>query len=348
VLPLWRRVIERRAPLVLDLILDPLAPILAAEAATPCLQAVSIWFQLTRIIDENAAMRARRATEAALGPAAVEGSFARALTELDPAMTAAEFSDLTARLSVGPTLTAHPTEAKRVTVLEIHRRIYRHLVSLETQRWTPRERDDILADIEGEIDLLWMTGELRIERPTPRAEIEWGLQFFRDRCSTPRRNCSNASSPPASPALATGCASPPACDSIPGSAATATATPTSPPTSPARRLARARRAILSRYLDAVTAAAARLSVTARIVRFPADLLTRIEAITATSPRAQDLAARHPGELFRQALTAIGDRLRAMIDGGTGGYPSVGHFLADLRVLEDGLHAIDATDWRRAT
>jgi phosphoenolpyruvate carboxylase len=341
VLPLWRRVIERRAPLVLDLILDPLAPIPAAEAATPCLQAVSIWFQLTRIIDENAAMRARRATEAALGPAAVEGSFARALAELDPAMTAAEFSDLTARLSVGPTLTAHPTEAKRVTVLEIHRRIYRHLVSLETQRWTPRERDDILADIEGEIDLLWMTGELRIERPTPRAEIEWGLQFFRDSVFDAAPQLFERFIAAGTARFGDGLRVTPCLRFHSWIGGDRDGNPNVTADITREALTRARHAILLRYLDAVTTAAARLSVTARIVRFPADLLTRIEAITATSPRAPDLAARHPGELFRQALTAIGDRLRAMIDGGTGGYPSVGHFLADLRVLEDGLHAIDA-------
>ena len=142
---LWCNVIRRRAPQVLDAALNPSAA-LPADEAIPLLQAVNIWFQLTRIIDENAAMRARRMTEAAQGPDAVEGSFAAALAGLDPTLTREDFAQLSTRLSVGPTLTAHPTEAKRVTVLEIHRRIYRLLVSLETQRWTPRERDDILAD----------------------------------------------------------------------------------------------------------------------------------------------------------------------------------------------------------
>ena len=76
--------------------------------------------------------------------------------------------------------TRETREAMGFRVLEIHRRIYRSLVALETQRWTPRARDDILLDIEGEIDLLWMTGELRLERPSLTDEIEWGLQFFRD------------------------------------------------------------------------------------------------------------------------------------------------------------------------
>ena len=176
---LWRNVINLRAPQVAASIDNPDDALLQAQSV-PCLQAINIWFQLTRIIDENTAMRARRHTEAKEGAAAVDGSFAKAITDLAPNTTAAAFAAMTALLSVGPTLTAHPTEAKRVTVLEIHRRIYRHLVALEAERWTPRERADILADIESEIDLLWMTGELRLERPSLRDEIEWGLQFFRD------------------------------------------------------------------------------------------------------------------------------------------------------------------------
>ena len=49
-----------------------------------------------------------------------------------------------AEARIRPVITAHPTEAKRVTVLEIHRRIYRLLVDLESDRWTPRERHDLL------------------------------------------------------------------------------------------------------------------------------------------------------------------------------------------------------------
>ena len=35
------------------------------------------------------------------------------------------------------------------------------LVDLEASRWTPRERDALIADIKDEISLLWLTGELR-------------------------------------------------------------------------------------------------------------------------------------------------------------------------------------------
>jgi phosphoenolpyruvate carboxylase len=83
-------------------------------------------------------------------------------------------------IDVQPTITAHPTEAKRVTVLEIHRRIYLKLYELESPRWTPRERAGLLKALRNEIDLLWLTGEIRLEKPTVEQEIHWGLHFFRE------------------------------------------------------------------------------------------------------------------------------------------------------------------------
>lgn len=338
---LWVNVIQRRAPNVLQTALDPDAAYPSGHQAIALMQAVNIWFQLTKIIDENAAMRARRMVEAAEGLQAVEGSFAAALTALDPSMTREEFAQLSTRLSVGPTLTAHPTEAKRVTVLEIHRRIYRLLVSLETQRWTPRERDDILADIESEIDLLWMTGELRIERPRLADEIEWGLQFFRDALYDAVPQVFDRFVTATTARFGEGMKATPCIRFHSWIGGDRDGNPNVTTETTRDALARSRQAILTRYLDAVTTAAARLSVTARIVAFPADLTERIDRITAATSRAQSLATRHPGELFRQALTAIGDRLRAMIEGGAGGYASVSHFLNDLRTLEDGLHTIGA-------
>jgi len=337
---LWANVIRRRAPEVLEAALSP-AVLLPDEAAVPLMQAVNIWFQLTRIIDENAAMRARRLVEATEGPEAVEGSFAAALTALDPDMSREEFAQLSARLSVGPTLTAHPTEAKRVTVLEIHRRIYRLLVSLETQRWTPRERDDILADVESEIDLLWMTGELRIERPRLADEIEWGLQFFRDALYDAVPQLFDRFTAATSDRFGEGLAITPCVRFHSWIGGDRDGNPNVTTATTRDALDRSRRAILARYLDAVTTAAARISVTARITPLPPECEARIKAITARSPRGADLATRNPGEIFRQALTAIADRLRVLLEGGAGGYPTVSQFIADLRVLEDGLHSINA-------
>ncbi|MGH7185766.1 MAG: phosphoenolpyruvate carboxylase, partial [Pseudomonadota bacterium] len=143
------------------------------------LQAFGIWFQLLGIAEENAAVRARRHLESRGGPDAIPGTFAHALAKAAAGgATAADVQALLNDAMVGPVLTAHPTEAKRVTVLEIHRRIYLLLVDLESPRWTPSEHDALIARLRSEIDLLWLTGEIRLEKPTVEQEVQWGLHFF--------------------------------------------------------------------------------------------------------------------------------------------------------------------------
>src|SRR4029077_15371472 len=70
--------------------------------------------------------------------------------------------------------------AKRVTVLEKHRRIYRRLVDLEAPCWTGRARTALVLHLRTEIELLWLTGELRLEKPTVDQELAWGLYFVNE------------------------------------------------------------------------------------------------------------------------------------------------------------------------
>jgi phosphoenolpyruvate carboxylase len=151
------------------------------EALAALLRAQGMWFQLLTIVEQNAAMRRRRQQEAAAGPAARPGTFAHVLAAAAAAgVRPDDVRVLLGGLRVRPVLTAHPTEAKRVTVLEKHRRIYRRLVDLESPRWTPREREGLVAALRNEIDLLWLTGELHLERPTVEQEVFWVLHFFNE------------------------------------------------------------------------------------------------------------------------------------------------------------------------
>lgn len=179
---LLRQVIKAREPDVLAVLDDPgAAKTIPEHLVEHALQAIGIWLQLMNIAEENAAIRNRREIEKQGGPDEVIGSFSHAVAQVAAAGVAPEtVSRVLAELNVGPTITAHPTEAKRVTVLEIHRRIYLKLYELESPRWTPRERDNLLAALKNEIDLLWLTGEIRIEKPTVESEVAWGLHFFRE------------------------------------------------------------------------------------------------------------------------------------------------------------------------
>ena len=179
---LLRQVIKTREPEVLPIIDQPeAAATIPSHLVEHALQAIGIWLQLMNIAEENAAIRNRRTLEKQAGPDEVGGSISQAFAEAAKlGVTAETVQDVLDKLDVGPTITAHPTEAKRVTVLEIHRRIYLKLFELDSPRWTPREREVMLVQLRNEIDLLWMTGEIRLEKPSVESEVAWGLHFFRD------------------------------------------------------------------------------------------------------------------------------------------------------------------------
>ncbi len=327
---LWRNILLKRAPHVVAWAeACPLASIPSGPAATPYLQALSIWFQLLRIIDENAAVRTRRLTETKDGVDAVEGGFAEALSDLS--LSPKQTRELTRELLAGPTLTAHPTEAKRVTVLEIHRRIYRNLVSLETQRWTPTERSELLGALESEIDLLWLTGELRLSRPSLHDEIEWGLQLFRDAifgavpqvmdrfdqaCLHVLRQTLNVT-----PNIRF--------HSWIGGDRDGNPNVTTEMTSLA--LKRGRETAIDLYLQAIEQAASRLSINALILPLPEPHATRLKTIIARAPMSE----RNPNEPFRRALSAIAHRLAE------DHYGHISQFVRDLDALDSALCAINA-------
>jgi phosphoenolpyruvate carboxylase len=151
------------------------------ELTARVFQVQGIWFQLLAIAEQHAAMGTRRQIERERGDAAVSGTFEHLIAEVVKLGIGAEGArEKLSSLRIRPVITAHPTEAKRVTVLQKHRRIYRLLVELEQPRFTERERAALFDQLRDEIELLWMTGELRLEKPSVDQEVAWGLHFFHE------------------------------------------------------------------------------------------------------------------------------------------------------------------------
>jgi phosphoenolpyruvate carboxylase len=75
-------------------------------------------------------------------------------------------------------LTAHPTEARRRTLLLALRRVERHLARLEDPLLTPGEDRDVRRRLREEITLLWRTADLRAVAPNPLDEVRTALAFF--------------------------------------------------------------------------------------------------------------------------------------------------------------------------
>jgi phosphoenolpyruvate carboxylase len=343
-------VVRRREPAVSALLegRQPLAE-LPPEHLIAALQATGIWLQLLNIADENAAMRVRRRLEREMGADHVAGTFAHELARaaalgLGPAEIAATLS--AARVS--PTLTAHPTEAKRVTVLEIHRRIYRRLVDLESPRWTPRERDELVRDLRGEIDLLWLTGELRLERPSVEAEVAWGLHFFREVLfdgvpellhRLDEALARHAEGPMEAPAFLR-------FSSWIGGDRDGNAKVDNATTAAA--LAANRAAALARLQARLAELLKRLSPSALILAPPPAFRPRLAQELDASGQAEPLAARNANEPFRQYVAALALRLQATAEGRGPARPfrDAGELVDALRALEEALGQLKAYELAR--
>lgn len=80
-------------------------------------------------------------------------------------------------LSIELVLTAHPTEARRRTVLSKLQRLTRLLDAIATEPISDHQKDELRASIHAEVASLWLTDAHRTERPEVEDEVRTGLQF---------------------------------------------------------------------------------------------------------------------------------------------------------------------------
>ncbi len=159
--------------------LDRVIQTLDVETLTHVLRAFNIYFSLVNIAEEGFHHRQRRRQVAAGAPDWL-GSFHDTLARFKrDGLTAAELQTLLDRLAYIPVFTAHPTEAKRRTLLEALRRIFLINQRLDGRGLGRRERAEIERTLSEEIQILWKTDEVRVHRPEVRDEIRNGLYFFR-------------------------------------------------------------------------------------------------------------------------------------------------------------------------
>ncbi len=84
------------------------------------------------------------------------------------------------KLDIHPTLTAHPTEARRRSILYKQQDLGKLLTKRQRCTQTPFEQAQNHHDIHNQIRLLLGTDEVRATRPTVADEVEHGLYFVRN------------------------------------------------------------------------------------------------------------------------------------------------------------------------
>ncbi|MFK7906065.1 MAG: phosphoenolpyruvate carboxylase, partial [Chitinophagales bacterium] len=145
------------------------------------LQIYSIAFQLLNMSEENGAVQVRRQMEnQALeqGKARINGLWAKSLEMLlEQGVSGEQIASYLHKVRVEPVFTAHPTEAKRATVLEHHRELYKLIVKRENQMYSAIEQQGIKRNIKLVIDRLWRTGEIFVEKPDIDSELRNILHY---------------------------------------------------------------------------------------------------------------------------------------------------------------------------
>ena len=130
------------------------------------IQSLSIYFQLMTLVEENAATQYRRRMENQENISSIRGSWAEALLQWkEQGVSEDNMLQAISETTVIPVLTAHPTEAKRVTVIEIHRELYLLLVQRENTFLSKLEQHVIQEKIIHLLERWWRTGEIYLEKP---------------------------------------------------------------------------------------------------------------------------------------------------------------------------------------
>jgi len=155
-----------------------LATLSTREIATLA-RAFSTYFQLVNLAEEKERVRQLRRRARAAGRAPLDDSLDEAVVLLRrTGLSRDAIAGRMAGLRISPVLTAHPTEARRRTVLVALRRVYALLDRLDDPRLTPADDAEVRRRLREEITLLWRTADLRQARPTPLDEVRSAMVFF--------------------------------------------------------------------------------------------------------------------------------------------------------------------------
>ncbi|WP_058302585.1 phosphoenolpyruvate carboxylase [Gorillibacterium timonense] len=152
---------------------------LSPETRHKVIRAFAIYFQLVNIAEQNHRIRRKRDYDRTAGESIQPGSIESVIKELKQQETSSnEMSDILDSISLELVITAHPTEATRRAVLDIHQRISQDVLQYDNPMLTFREREHLRDKLMSEILTLWQTDELRDRKPTVLDEVRNGLYYF--------------------------------------------------------------------------------------------------------------------------------------------------------------------------
>jgi phosphoenolpyruvate carboxylase len=311
------------------------------EEASVLIRAFTNYFQLINLSEDNERIRRIRRREAEHPDHPRRGSVREAIGILkDRGMSAHELRTLLARAQVRLVMTAHPTEARRRTIIDKQARVFRVIRDLDERRPLPHEIACVRTRLASTIAELWSSNEVRAVQPTVLDEVHAGLIHFRstlvDVVPQLYRDLEEAIADlypeefiPVPPFLTFG-------SWIGGDR---DGNPNVTPAVTVETLRIMKDAALG-FLEArLGELAGRMSVSTLVTGPVPALDGLIEDNRARYPDlAAELAHLNADEPYRQALTLMRERVRAARVGSFGAYLEPSELIADLRRLEQALFA----------
>ena len=152
------------------------------DSARAVASAFTLYFDLINIAEETeriAALRQREYPKGNQFPKPIGESVNETIGRLkERGLTPGQLQTLLDNLQIELVLTAHPTEAKRRTILSKLERIAKAVQLLREGNPLPRERAAAEDDLRAEITALWLTDRSRTARPTVDDEVRAWLYLI--------------------------------------------------------------------------------------------------------------------------------------------------------------------------
>lgn len=163
----------------LDAYLTELVAGLDVRQAELAARTFTLYFELINLAEEQHRVWVLRQREREAHPRPLRESIATAVAELKQmGVDEFEMADLLARLHVELVFTAHPTQAKRRTVLSKLQRISEALYELRVRDLIPHEEAALLQRMVAEVTGLWVTDRSRTDKPSVTDEVRTGLYYL--------------------------------------------------------------------------------------------------------------------------------------------------------------------------
>ncbi|MEJ2592214.1 MAG: phosphoenolpyruvate carboxylase [Candidatus Thiodiazotropha sp.] len=158
--------------------LDRLIASLQPETLADVVRAFSIYFMLVNIAEEAFLHRQRRRI-AGKGGELWEGSFDHTLRGFrQRGIEPQQLQDILDDAAYIPVFTAHPTESKRLVIMNLLRRIFVTSETLDAPKRSLNQYENTVRELKTQIQTLWKTEEVRAVRPEVRNEIRLGQHYF--------------------------------------------------------------------------------------------------------------------------------------------------------------------------